>query len=180
MEYRPVTQKRILLIIGGGIAAYKCLELIRRLRERGHRVRVVMTKAAQQFVTPLSAGALSNERVFTDLFDLDDEFARRRNHQRACPAPLPICHGGRQLCQNRQNKGRGLSCPRLGNTDNIVSGQDERNGGKLNRGWFGVTGFLDSSENLRGEIEGAKRHWNRNYRPLTGILHAIFWKSLAS
>lgn len=65
--------KRILLIIGGGIAAYKCLDLIRRLRERGHHVRVVMTKAAQQFITPLSVAALTNERVFTDLFDLDDE-----------------------------------------------------------------------------------------------------------
>ena len=49
--------KRILLIIGGGIAAYKCLDLIRRLRERGHHVRAVMTKAAHQFVTPLSVGA---------------------------------------------------------------------------------------------------------------------------
>lgn len=65
--------KRILLIIGGGIAAYKCLDLIRRLRERGHHVRAIMTKAAQQFVTPLSVAALTNERVFTDLFDLDDE-----------------------------------------------------------------------------------------------------------
>lgn len=65
--------KRILLIIGGGIAAYKCLDLIRRLRERGAVVRCVMTKAAEQFVTPLSVGALSNERVFTELFDLDGE-----------------------------------------------------------------------------------------------------------
>ena len=65
--------KRILLIIGGGIAAYKCLDLIRRARERGFSVRTVMTKAAQQFVTPLSVAALSNERVLTDLFDLDDE-----------------------------------------------------------------------------------------------------------
>ncbi len=68
-----MTNKRILLIIGGGIAAYKCLELIRRLRERGHSVRVVMTKAAQEFVTPLSVGALTNDKVFTDLFNLDDE-----------------------------------------------------------------------------------------------------------
>jgi phosphopantothenoylcysteine decarboxylase / phosphopantothenate---cysteine ligase len=52
---------RVLLIIGGGIAAYKCLDLIRRLRERGIAVRVVMTRAAQQFVTPLSASALSND-----------------------------------------------------------------------------------------------------------------------
>jgi phosphopantothenoylcysteine decarboxylase / phosphopantothenate---cysteine ligase len=67
------TYKRILLIIGGGIAAYKCLDLIRRLRERGVAVRAVITRAAQEFITPLSVGALSNERVFTDLFDLDDE-----------------------------------------------------------------------------------------------------------
>jgi phosphopantothenoylcysteine decarboxylase/phosphopantothenate--cysteine ligase len=66
-------ERRVLLIIGGGIAAYKSLDLIRRLRERGATVRVVLTRAAQEFVTPLAAGALSNERVFTDLFDLDDE-----------------------------------------------------------------------------------------------------------
>lgn len=65
--------KRIVLIIGGGIAAYKCLDLIRRLRERGYGVRAVMTKAAAEFVTPLSVGALTNERVFTSLFDLDEE-----------------------------------------------------------------------------------------------------------
>ena len=65
--------KSVLLIIGGGIAAYKGLDLIRRLRERGLGVRVVLTRAAQEFVTPLSVGAISNERVFTDLFDLDDE-----------------------------------------------------------------------------------------------------------
>lgn len=65
--------RRILLIIGGGIAAYKSLDLIRRLKERGSGVRVVLTRAAQEFVTPLAAGALSNDRVFTDLFDLDDE-----------------------------------------------------------------------------------------------------------
>ena len=65
--------RRIVLIIGGGIAAYKCLELIRRLAERGVGVRSVMTRAAQQFITPLSVSALSNERVFTDLFDLNDE-----------------------------------------------------------------------------------------------------------
>lgn len=68
-----VSVKRIALIIGGGIAAYKCLDLIRRLRERGVAVRPVMTRAAQEFVTPLSVGALSNERVFSELFDLNDE-----------------------------------------------------------------------------------------------------------
>ncbi len=66
--------KRVLLIIGGGIAAYKSLDLIRRLRETGAAVRVVMTEAAQKFVTPLAAGALSGERVFTDLFDQAQEF----------------------------------------------------------------------------------------------------------
>jgi phosphopantothenoylcysteine decarboxylase/phosphopantothenate--cysteine ligase len=66
--------KRVLLIIGGGIAAYKSLELIRRLKERGLAVRVVMTEAAQKFVTPLAAGALVGERVFTDLFDQAQEF----------------------------------------------------------------------------------------------------------
>ena len=65
--------KRLLLIIGGGIAAYKCLDLIRRLRERGASVRCAMTSAAQQFVTPLSVGALSAGHVFTELFDRQDE-----------------------------------------------------------------------------------------------------------
>lgn len=65
--------KRVLLIIGGGIAAYKCLELIRRLADRNIVVRAVLTRAAQEFVTPLSVGALTNDRVFTDLFDLDEE-----------------------------------------------------------------------------------------------------------
>ena len=61
--------RRVLLIIGGGIAAYKSLDLIRRLQERGATVRCVLTAAAQKFVTPLAAGALSGERAYTDLFD---------------------------------------------------------------------------------------------------------------
>jgi phosphopantothenoylcysteine decarboxylase/phosphopantothenate--cysteine ligase len=65
--------KRILIVIGGGIAAYKCLELIRRLREAKASVRCVMTGAAKQFVTPLSVGTLSRERVYDDLFDLTAE-----------------------------------------------------------------------------------------------------------
>jgi phosphopantothenoylcysteine decarboxylase/phosphopantothenate--cysteine ligase len=72
-EASAAARRRIVLIIGGGIAAYKCLELIRRLREQGIAVRPVMTRAAQEFVTPLSVGALTSERVFTELFDLDDE-----------------------------------------------------------------------------------------------------------
>ena len=64
----------VTLIIGGGIAAYKALDLIRRLKERHIRVRCVLTKAAQQFVTPLAASALSHERSYTDLFDPASEF----------------------------------------------------------------------------------------------------------
>jgi phosphopantothenoylcysteine decarboxylase/phosphopantothenate--cysteine ligase len=65
--------KSILLIIGGGIAAYKSLELIRRLGERGVRSRVILTKAGAEFVTPLSVSALANEKVYSDLFSLTDE-----------------------------------------------------------------------------------------------------------
>ncbi len=65
---------RVLLVIGGGIAAYKSLDLIRRLKERRIAVRVIMTAAAQEFVTPLSAGALAGGKVFTDLFDAESEF----------------------------------------------------------------------------------------------------------
>ena len=65
--------RRVLLIIGGGIAAYKNLELIRRLKERGASVRAIMTQAAHQFVTPLSVSSLSGDKVYTDLFDLTDE-----------------------------------------------------------------------------------------------------------
>ena len=65
--------KKILLIVSGGIAAYKSLELIRRLRERGASVRCVLTKGGAQFVTPLSLSALSEDKVYTDLFSLTDE-----------------------------------------------------------------------------------------------------------
>jgi phosphopantothenoylcysteine decarboxylase/phosphopantothenate--cysteine ligase len=65
--------RRILLIIGGGIAAYKALDLIRRLRERGAEVVPVLTRAGAEFVTPLSVSALAGRKVFSDLFDLTDE-----------------------------------------------------------------------------------------------------------
>jgi len=65
--------KRVLLVITGGIAAYKSLDLIRRLRERGAAVRPVMTAAAKQFVTPLAVGALAADRVFDALFSREDE-----------------------------------------------------------------------------------------------------------
>ncbi|MEB8387140.1 bifunctional phosphopantothenoylcysteine decarboxylase/phosphopantothenate--cysteine ligase CoaBC [Rhodobacteraceae bacterium KMM 6894] len=68
-----LTSKRILLIIGGGIAAFKALDLMRRLRERGASVTPVLTRAGTQFVTPLSVSALSGHKVFQDLFDLTDE-----------------------------------------------------------------------------------------------------------
>jgi phosphopantothenoylcysteine decarboxylase / phosphopantothenate---cysteine ligase len=68
-----VTNKRILLIIGGGIAAYKSCELVRLLRKSGHDVRCVLTKAGHNFVTPMSLAALSEDKVYTDLFDLKDE-----------------------------------------------------------------------------------------------------------
>ena len=65
--------RQVLLIISGGIAAYKSLDLIRRLRERGCAVRAVMTKAAEQFVTPLAVQSLSEDKVYTDLWSLTDE-----------------------------------------------------------------------------------------------------------
>jgi phosphopantothenoylcysteine decarboxylase / phosphopantothenate---cysteine ligase len=67
-------EARVTLIIGGGIAAYKALDLIRRLKERRIHVRCVLTRAARQFVTPLAASALSHGRVYTDLFDPESEF----------------------------------------------------------------------------------------------------------
>jgi phosphopantothenoylcysteine decarboxylase/phosphopantothenate--cysteine ligase len=70
----PTGDPRILLIIGGGIAAYKALDLIRRLQDRGAQVRCILTAAAQHFVTPLAAGALCGERAYTDLFDAQSEF----------------------------------------------------------------------------------------------------------
>jgi phosphopantothenoylcysteine decarboxylase/phosphopantothenate--cysteine ligase len=63
----------VLLIIGGGIAAYKSLELIRRLKERGVTVRAILTKAGAEFVTPLSVASLSGEKIYDDLFSLTDE-----------------------------------------------------------------------------------------------------------
>ncbi len=62
-----------MLIVGGGIAAYKSLDLVRRLKERGASVRAILTKGGAEFVTPLSLATLSESKVFTDLFDLKDE-----------------------------------------------------------------------------------------------------------
>ena len=65
--------KRVLLIVSGGIAAYKSLDLIRRLRERGIAVRCVLTEGGAQFVTPLSLSALSEDKVYGEIFSLTDE-----------------------------------------------------------------------------------------------------------
>src|ERR1700759_1004744 len=69
----PVPTKSVLLIIGGGIAAYKSLELVRRLAERGIRSRAILTGAGAEFVTPLSVSALTGNKVYSDLFSLTDE-----------------------------------------------------------------------------------------------------------
>jgi len=71
---RGAGMPRVLLIIAGGIAAYKSLDLIRRLQDRGMAVRCILTRAAQQFITPLAAGALAGGPAFTDLFDPNSEF----------------------------------------------------------------------------------------------------------
>jgi phosphopantothenoylcysteine decarboxylase/phosphopantothenate--cysteine ligase len=75
MSGTPLSRARILLIISGGIAAYKSLELIRRLKDRGATVQVVMTSAARQFISPLSAATLSGQAIRDDLFSLTDEAA---------------------------------------------------------------------------------------------------------
>ena len=68
-----LTGKNILIIITGGIAAYKSLDLIRKLKDKGSMVTPVMTQSAENFVTPMSVSALSQEKVFNQLFDLTDE-----------------------------------------------------------------------------------------------------------
>jgi phosphopantothenoylcysteine decarboxylase/phosphopantothenate--cysteine ligase len=92
-----MTQKRILLIVGGGIAAYKACELVRTIRKAGHTVRCVLTKGGSQFVTPLTLGALSEDKVYTDLFDLKDEaemghiqLSRQADLVVVCPATADL------------------------------------------------------------------------------------------
>jgi len=72
-EATQVSDKRVLLIVGGGIAAYKALELTRLLRKAGVAVRPVLTRAGAEFVTPLSLGGLAGDKVYQALFDLTDE-----------------------------------------------------------------------------------------------------------
>ncbi|GAA5104513.1 bifunctional phosphopantothenoylcysteine decarboxylase/phosphopantothenate--cysteine ligase CoaBC [Bartonella jaculi] len=73
LEAQSLQSKSLLLIIGGSIAAYKALDLIRRLQERGARLNIIMTKAAQKFITPLAAEALSGRTVYSDLFSRQEE-----------------------------------------------------------------------------------------------------------
>ncbi|TXI76296.1 MAG: bifunctional phosphopantothenoylcysteine decarboxylase/phosphopantothenate--cysteine ligase CoaBC [Flavobacteriales bacterium] len=92
-----MTAKRILLIVGGGIAAYKACELVRTIRKAGHAVRCVLTKGGSQFVTPLTLGALSEDKVYTDRFDLKDEaemghiqLSRQADLVVVCPATADL------------------------------------------------------------------------------------------
>ena len=92
-----MSDRSILLIITGGVAAFKSLELIRELGRAGVKSRVILTKAAQEFVTPLSVSALSGEKCFTELFDLDDEaemghieLSRSTDLVVVCPASADI------------------------------------------------------------------------------------------
>lgn len=73
LDVQSLQSKSLLLIIGGSIAAYKALDLIRRLQERGAHLNIIMTKAAQQFITPLAAEALSGRNVYSDLFSRAEE-----------------------------------------------------------------------------------------------------------
>ena len=65
--------KKILLIISGGIAAYKTLDLIRNLRSKNYEIKTILTKTAEEFVTPLSISSLSNNKVYLNKFDLNEE-----------------------------------------------------------------------------------------------------------
>ena len=69
----PAQQQRVLLLITGGIAAYKALDLARRLMDKGYQVRGVMTRSAMEFITPLSLSALTGEKTYSELFSLTDE-----------------------------------------------------------------------------------------------------------
>ncbi len=91
--------KRALLIVSGGIAAYKALELVRLLKRQGIAVRAVMTQSATEFVTPLSMGVMTEDQVYGDMFDLKEE--REIGHIQLSPASRPDCH----LPRHRQHTG---------------------------------------------------------------------------
>jgi phosphopantothenoylcysteine decarboxylase/phosphopantothenate--cysteine ligase len=92
-----MTQPRVLLIVSGGIAAYKALELVRLLKRQGVAVRAVMTKSAAEFVTPLSMGVMTEDQVYGDMFDLKEEreighiqLSRQADLVVICPATANI------------------------------------------------------------------------------------------
>jgi phosphopantothenoylcysteine decarboxylase/phosphopantothenate--cysteine ligase len=92
-----MTQPRVLLIVSGGIAAYKALELVRLLKRQGVSVRAVMTKSAAEFVTPLSMGVMTEDQVYGDMFDLKEEreighiqLSRQADLVVICPATANI------------------------------------------------------------------------------------------
>ena len=92
-----MTEKRVLLIVSGGIAAYKALELVRLLKRQGVAVRAVMTKSAAEFVTPLSMGVMTEDQVYGDMFDLKEEreighiqLSRQADLVVICPATANI------------------------------------------------------------------------------------------
>ena len=116
MAVTPLSRARILLIISGGIAAYKSLELIRRLKDRGATVQVVMTAAARQFISPLSAATLSGQAVRDDLFSLTDEAAIGHIELSRAADLIVDCAGERQYSGPDGRR----SCRRYG--DHVVAG----------------------------------------------------------
>ena len=104
--------RSILIVIGGGIAAYKVLELIRRLKEAGAAVRAAMSGSAHHFVTPLSVSAITGERVFDNLFDLDDE--QEIGHIRLCARGRPDRRRSGDRRSSRQDGAWACGRPRLG------------------------------------------------------------------
>jgi len=102
--------RTILILVGGGIAAYKIAELVRRLRDRGARVRCAMTAAAQQFITPLTLATLSGEAVATDLFDAETAGAGHIQLARDCDV-IVVAPATADLIAKRAN----------GHTDDLVS-----------------------------------------------------------
>ncbi len=86
---------KVALGVSGGIAAYKAAEIVRLLQERGIRVQVIMTRAAQEFVRPLTFAALSGEKVITDMFAAGNESAQHRIRGRTyCRSPIDRCAAG--------------------------------------------------------------------------------------
>ena len=96
-EAHRVSGPKVLLVVGGGIAAYKSCELVRLIRRGGGDVTCVLTEGGSQFVTPMALGALSENKVYTSLFDLKDEvemghiqLSRQADLVVVCPATADL------------------------------------------------------------------------------------------